>query len=193
MGFRREELESFRDETVPDLVGDHVRLLFVGINPGLWTAATGAHFAHPANRFYKALYLGGILDRPLDASDGYDDAAVQALTCKGIAITNLVDRATVRASELGREELRQGRDLIEDKARGWDPVVVAVVGVTAYRTAFGRRDADVGRQDDKLGDAQLWVLPNPSGLNAHYQVDQLARLYRAAAEDAGLDLGPLRS
>ncbi|MDP9022782.1 MAG: G/U mismatch-specific DNA glycosylase [Actinomycetota bacterium] len=192
MGFRREELESFRDETVPDLVGDQVRLLFVGINPGLWTAATGAHFAHPANRFYKALYLGGIIDRPLDASDGYDDAAVQALTDKGIAITNLVDRATARASELGPDELRQGRDVIEDKTRRWDPVVVAVVGVSAYRTAFGRRDADVGRQDDKLGDAQLWVLPNPSGLNAHYQVDQLAPLYRAAAEDAGLDLGPLR-
>lgn len=192
MGFTRQELETFRGASVPDLVGGDVRLVFVGINPGLWTAATGAHFAHPANRFYRALYRAGVTDEVIDASEGFDERSVTELTGRGVAITNLVDRATARASELSALELREGAAEVERKVRAWAPRVVAVVGVTAYRTAFGRPGAAVGRQEERLGGAQLWVLPNPSGLNAHYQVDQLARLYRASAEAAGLPLSPPR-
>ncbi|HEX2028698.1 MAG TPA: mismatch-specific DNA-glycosylase [Nitriliruptorales bacterium] len=193
MGFSRDELESFRGGAVPDLAGDDVRLVFVGINPGLWTAATGAHFAHPANRFYRALHLAGVCDEVIDASEGYDERSVALLTGKGIAITNLVNRATARASELTAGELREGSAEVERKVAEWEPRVVAVVGVTAYRTAFARPDATVGRQEETLGGAELWVLPNPSGLNAHYQVDDLARLYRASAEAAGLALSPPRT
>lgn len=188
MGFTREELEAQRGATVPDLVGDDVRLLFVGINPGLWTAATGAHFAHPGNRFYKALHAAGVTGEVLDVSEGFDEDSRRALTGRGIAITNLVRRATAKASELDDEEFRQGAEEIRRKVAEWEPTVVAFVGITAYRTAFGARGADVGRQDHAMAGATVWALPNPSGLNAHYQVDDLARLYRAAAEDAGLDL-----
>lgn len=192
MGFTREQLEAHRGDTVPDLVGDDIRLVFVGINPGLWTAASGAHFAHPGNRFYKAMFAAGITDEVLDVTDGFDDRSRGALTDRGIAITNLADRATAKASELDDDELRAGVDEVRRKVERWDPAVVAFVGITAYRTAFGERGADVGRQDRTVGGATVWALPNPSGLNAHYQVADLARLYRAAAEDAGLDLGPLR-
>ena len=192
MGFTREQLEAHRGDTVPDVAGDDVRLVFVGINPGLWTAATGAHFAHPGNRFYKALFAAGITDEVLDVTDGFDVTSRRALTDRGIAITNLADRATAKASELDDDELRAGVDDVRRKVERWDPTVVAFVGITAYRTAFGERGADVGPQDRRVGVATVWALPNPSGLNAHYQVDDLARLYRAAAEDAGLDLGPLR-
>lgn len=192
MGFTRDELETHRGETVPDLVGEDVRLVFVGINPGLWTAASGAHFAHPGNRFYKALHAAGITDEVLDVSDGFDERSRRALTDRGIAITNLVHRATAKASEVDPEEFREGADEIRRKVEEWQPAVVAFVGITAFRTAFGERGADVGRQDRTMGGATVWALPNPSGLNAHYQVDDLARSYRAAAEDAGLDLGPLR-
>lgn len=193
MGFTREELEAQRGATVPDLVGDDVRLLFVGINPGLWTAASGAHFAHPGNRFYKALYAAGVTDEVLDVSDGFDEVSRRALTERGIAITNLVQRATAKASELDDEEFRQGAEEVGGKVADWEPAVVAFVGITAYRTAFGARSADVGRQDHTMAGATVWALPNPSGLNAHYQVDDLARLYRAAAEDAGLEPAELRT
>jgi double-stranded uracil-DNA glycosylase len=190
--FTREDLEQYRDATVPDLVGDDVRLLFVGINPGLWTAASGAHFAHPSNRFYDALHAGGIIDRPLDVSGGFDGESRAALTTKGIGITNLVDRATARADELDEAELREGAQALAGKVAGWSPRVVAFVGISAYRIAFDRRHAPVGEQQGELAGARVWVLPNPSGLNAHYQLEQLARLYRQAAEAAGLELGPLR-
>lgn len=193
MGFTREELEAQRGATVPDLVGDDVRLLFVGINPGLWTAASGAHFGHPGNRFYKALYAAGVTDEILEVSGGFDEGSRRALTGRGIAITNLVDRATAKASELDDGELREGAQEVERKIDDWGPDVVAFVGITAYRTAFAERDADVGRQERTLAGAPVWALPNPSGLNAHYQVDDLARLYRAAAAEAGLELAPLRT
>ncbi|MDP8960956.1 MAG: mismatch-specific DNA-glycosylase, partial [Actinomycetota bacterium] len=148
MGFSREQLEAARHRSVPDLVGPHVRLLFVGINPGLWSAAAGAHFAHPGNRFYKALQSAGIASGgsaeqpdPLDVRHGYDDAVVPALLERGIGITNLVDRATARAEELSAEELREGALRLVEKVTEWRPKVVALVGVTAYRAAFGRRDA----------------------------------------------------
>lgn len=188
----REQLSRSAGATVPDLVGDDVALLFVGINPGLWTAAVQAHFARPGNRFYRALHAAGIVDRPLDVSEGFDDASVRALTDAGIGITNLVDRATARADELDDEELRAGARRLVDEVAVWRPRVVAVVGVTAYRVAFDRPGAGVGPQQERIAGAELWALPNPSGLNAHYQVPDLARLYRAAAEAAGLPLGPPR-
>lgn len=190
MGFTREELEAARDRAVPDLVGDEVRLLFVGINPGLWTAAAQAHFAHPGNRFFKALDRAGILDRTLDVREGFDEASTAALTGRGIAITNLVNRATARADELDDGEYVAGARALGRKVAAWEPEVVAFVGLGAYRTAYGRPDAGVGRQDGhEISGAEVWALPNPSGLNAHYSLDDLARLYRAAAAAAGLELG----
>lgn len=186
MGFTRAELLSYHGATVPDLVGDDVRLVFVGINPGLWTAATATHFAYPGNRFYPALFEAGITDRLIDASDGWSDEDRGHLLDRGIAITNLCPRATARADELSRSELRDGALEVEAKIEAWNPRAVAVVGLTAYRTAFERRGAPAGRQDEDLGGAPLWVLPNPSGLNAHETVASLARAYREPAEHAGL-------
>jgi double-stranded uracil-DNA glycosylase len=187
MGFTRAELLSFQDATVPDLIGDErPRLVFVGINPGLWTAATQTHFAHPSNRFYLALHRAGITDRELDRVNGITDADRAHLLARGIAITNLVRRATVKASDLTVPELRQGaRDLIV-RLEAWEPEVVAVAGVSAYRSAFGRPKAQLGRQAERIGDAELWVVPNPSGLNAHETVDTLAAWYQDVAMAAGI-------
>ncbi len=190
--FTHAELQAARGRTVPDLVGDQVRLVFVGINPGLWTAAAQAHFARRGNRFYQALYLAGIIDAPLDVSAGFTPESEAMLTSRGIAITNLVDRATARADELDAAELRAGAAALGSKVAAWAPRVVAFVGISAYRVAVGRRDAVVGRQDHDLSTAQVWALPNPSGLNAHYQVAELARLYRQPAAAAGIALAPLR-
>ncbi len=187
MGFTREQLEAARDRSVPDLVGDLVRLVFVGINPGLWTAAAQAHFARPGNRFYKALHQAGITPFLLDPRDGFDQREREALTSRGVAITNFVNRATARADELGDEELRRGAKRVARRVAKWKPRVVAFVGLGAYRTAFRRPDTAVGRQDDHvMGGAEVWVLPNPSGLNAHYQVDDFARLFREVARAAGV-------
>jgi TDG/mug DNA glycosylase family protein len=184
--FTRAELEGFRDVAVPDLVGADVRLLFVGINPGLWTAATQTHFAHPGNRFYPALLRGGVIDRPIDPAAGMHEADRAHLLERGIAITNLVNRATARADELGTDELRAGGRRLVDRVARWRPRVVAVAGITAYRTAFGRRRASTGRQPEPLDGSELWVVPNPSGLNAHETVDSLAAAYRAVADAAGV-------
>lgn len=186
MGFTREQLEAFRDAEVPDLIGPGVKLLFVGINPGLWTAATNTHFAHPGNRFYPALLRAGIIDRAIDRGSGMTDADRAALIGRGIGITNLVARATVRASELSAAELRAGGARLERFVAGHGPRVVAVAGVTAYRQAFGRPKAAMGRQDESLAGADLWVVPNPSGLNAHETTDTLAAAYRAPAVAAGV-------
>lgn len=175
---------------MPDLVRPPVKLLFVGINPGLWTAAAQAHFARPGNRFYRALHAGGLVDRELDVRGGFDARSRAALLDRGIGITNLVNRATARADELAPDELRRGARSLARKVARWEPRVVGVVGISAYRTAFDRPGATIGRQEESVGGAELWALPNPSGLNAHYQVDALARLYRAAAVAAGLDVSP---
>lgn len=190
MSFSRAELEAVRGRAVPDLLPDDptadLRLLFVGINPGLWTAAVQAHFAHPGNRFYKALATAGITPRALDVRHGFDVASRRALVGRGIGITNLVNRATARADELDVDELRRGACELAAKVEAWRPAVVAVVGIGAYRTGFGQPRATVGRQEEDLAGAELWALPNPSGLNAHYGVDALARLYRDAALAAGI-------
>ena len=186
-GFTRAELESFRDAEVPDLLpASSLKLLFVGINPGLWTAATQTHFAHPVNRFYPALLLAGIIERPIDPAAGMTDADREHLTSRGIGITNVVHRATARADELSDDELRAGGEQLVALVERLRPRVVALAGITAYRTAFGRRKATLGRQEETLGGAELWVVPNPSGLNAHETVASLATAYAAAARAAGV-------
>jgi TDG/mug DNA glycosylase family protein len=184
--FTRAELESFRDAEVPDLLGPDVRLLFVGINPGLWTAATGTHFAHPVNRFYPALRQAGILLEPIDAAAGMTDDDRARVVARGIGITNLVRRATARADELSREELRAGGEALTELVGRIRPRVVAVAGITAYRSAFGVRRAVLGRQPEDLVGAELWVVPNPSGLNAHETVASLALAYAEPARAAGI-------
>jgi TDG/mug DNA glycosylase family protein len=184
--FTRAELESYRDREVPDLLGPDLRLLFVGINPGLWTAATATHCAHPVNRFYPALLRAGSITEPISPSDGMTDADRDRLRARGIGITNIVRRATARASELTDEELRAGGVELEVTVRRTAPRVVAIAGITAYRTAFGRRKAALGRQSEQLAGSELWVVPNPSGLNAHETVASLAKAYGEAARAAGV-------
>ncbi len=186
MGYSREELESFVDATVPDLVGPGMRLLFVGINPGLWTAATQTHFAHPGNRFYPALLEAGIIDAPIDRGSGMTDDDRRSLIERGIGITNVVHRATVKASELTRDELRAGGEQLRAFVRQHRPTVVAIAGITAYRTAFGQPKAAMGEQPEPFEVARLFVVPNPSGLNAHETTSTLATAYREAAVAAGV-------
>ncbi|ORM34573.1 G/U mismatch-specific DNA glycosylase [Williamsia sp. 1135] len=186
MGFTRAELETFRDVEISDLIGPGCRLLFVGINPGLWTAATGAHFARPGNRFYPALYRAGIVDRVIDASAGMKPADRDLLLERGVGITNMVRRATARADELSADEFREGADALVSTVERTAPKVVAVAGITAYRTAFGEKKAVAGLQERRFGNAEVWVVPNPSGLNAHHTVDTLATAYREAAVAAGV-------
>jgi double-stranded uracil-DNA glycosylase len=188
--FTRAELERFRGATIDDVVADPLRLLFVGINPGLWTAAVNTHFARPGNRFWPAMYLAGITAEPVDAAAGLTPAQREALRLAGIGMTNVVPVATARADELTAAQYAEGGERLRRDVRRWRPDVVAVLGVTAYRAAYGRRDAVVGRQPDSFEGAELWVLPNPSGLNAHETVGSLARWYRAAAESAGVSLRP---
>lgn len=186
MGFSRAELEKFRDQTVPDLIGPGVRLLFVGINPGLWTAATRTHFAHPGNRFYPALEKAGVIQRSIDRRTGFTEDDRRHLIERGVGITNLVARATARADELTRRELADGAARLERFVATHRPAVTAIAGVTAYRIAFGRPTASPGRQDITIARCEVWVLPNPSGLNAHDTIDTLAGWYRRVAEAAGV-------
>ncbi|WP_309082352.1 mismatch-specific DNA-glycosylase [Zhihengliuella sp.] len=188
MGFSRSELEALRDTEVPDLLPEDLRLLLVGINPSLWTAATGAPFAHPGNRFYPALHAAGITAYRIDASAGYSTADVTELLGRGIGITNLSRRATARADELSPEELRDGADRLDALVAERRPSVVAMLGVTAYRVAFRTPRATTGKQEERWPGVELWVAPNPSGLNAHATTATLARDYREIAERAGLDL-----
>jgi TDG/mug DNA glycosylase family protein len=192
MRFTREELEAFREQEVLDLVGPGMKLLFVGINPGLWTAAVQTHFAHPTNRFYPALAAAGITGYEVDRVAGMSDADRAHLVGRGIGITNLVRRASGRASELSREELREGGERLRRFVAEHRPAVVAIAGISAYREAFGERGAVLGRQPETLESADLWsgaalwVVPNPSGLNAHETVATLAAAYAAPAEEAGV-------
>jgi double-stranded uracil-DNA glycosylase len=192
VGFTRAELEAFRDREVDDLLGPELRLLFVGINPGLWTAAVNTHFAHPGNRFYPALARAGIAELEVDRSAGMTDAERAHLLARGIGITNLVRRASARADELTREELREGGQRLLELVARHRPLVVAIAGVTAYRHAFGERRAAAGRQPQTpeqvacWSGAALWVVPNPSGLNAHETVASLATAYAAPAVEAGI-------
>jgi TDG/mug DNA glycosylase family protein len=162
------DLAAARDQTIPDVVAPGLRVLFAGINPGLYSAATGRHFARPGNRFWPALHRAGFTPRQLGP---YEQEQLPDL---GLGITNVVARATARAGELTPEELRQGGVVLRAKVGRLSPRWLAVVGVTAYRAAFERPQATVGPQRETLEDTRLWVLPNPSGLNAHWSAAALA-------------------
>lgn len=186
MGFTNAELERFYGGSLPDLVGPETRLLLVGINPGLQTAAVQAHFARRGNRFYPALYRAGILDRVVDASTGFDPQDRAHILHRGVGITSLVPAATRRADELSADDLTEGAAGLTARVAGYRPAVVAMLGITAYRVAFGRKDAVIGRQAETLAGSELWVVPNPSGLNAHASLADLARAYREVAVAAGI-------
>ena len=175
---------------MPDVLGPGLRVLFCGINPGLWSAAVGHHFARPGNRFWPALHRAGITSHRIDASEGFDPADVDELVRRGVGITNLVAVATARADELTPAQLAEGAGRLRALVAAMRPKVVAVLGLTAYRAAFRVRSAPTGPQPEPFEGAELWVLPNPSGLNAHSQLPDLARWYRAAAAAAGVELGP---
>lgn len=186
MGFTQAQLQEYRDLTVPDLLSDPVRLLFIGINPGLWTAATGAHFARPGNRFYPALHRGGLTTHLIDASNGYRPEDLAELHGRGIGISNLVPRASARADDLTPEELAEAPARLEALVAEHAPAVVAVLGITAYRQAFGQPKARTGEQPSPWPGTRLFVAPNPSGLNAHATLDSLGADYRAIGEAAGV-------
>jgi TDG/mug DNA glycosylase family protein len=168
----REELLAAADRHVRDLVGPDMRVVICGINPSLYTAAIGFHFGRPGNRFWPALARAKITPRLLDPSEQREFLKL------GYGITNIVDRATARADELSTEELIAGAKNLRRKVLRWRPKVLGILGASAYRIAFGHKTAKLGPQDDRVGDTIVWLLPNPSGLNAHYQVDALAKLYR---------------
>ncbi|HEX6346031.1 G/U mismatch-specific DNA glycosylase [Umezawaea sp.] len=163
----RHDLAAARDKLLPDVLAPGLDVVFCGINPGLYSAATGHHFGRPGNRFWPALHLGGFTPTLLSPADQ------DQLPAHGLGITNLVPRATARADELTDAELRAGAKRLTAVAERYRPTMIAVVGVTAYRTAFGRKKAAIGPQDELIADSRLWVLPNPSGLNAHYQLPAL--------------------
>ncbi len=167
----RAELLAAAEKSVPDVIAPGLRLLFCGINPGLYSAAIGHHFGRPGNRFWAALHAAGFTGRLLSP---FEDSELLAY---GYGITNIVDRATAGADELSAQELSEGGQQLEEKVRLYHPARVAVLGIGAYRAAFGRPRAVAGRQPESLAGAGLWVLPNPSGLNAHYQLDDLARVF----------------
>jgi TDG/mug DNA glycosylase family protein len=167
------DLEAARGRTIPDVLGADLDVVFVGINPGLWSGAVGHHFARPGNRFWKALQGSGFTDRLLSP---LEDAT---LLERNLGLTNLVARTTATAAELSADEIRRGAVELVARLEPLRPRFVAVLGIGAYRTGFDRRDASLGPQEDVLGGARLWVLPNPSGLNAHYQLDELTERFRA--------------
>ena len=182
-----EDLRRATDRTIPDLVGPGLRVLFCGINPGLWSGATGLHFARPGNRFWKVLHGAGFVDRVLDPAEQ------RFLPSLGIGITNLVARTTAAAGELSAEELRAGAVTLERRVRRLRPGAVAVVGMQAYRTAFRRPRAGMGRQEEELAGAALWVLPNPSGLQARYQLAEMVEAYGALRRACGIPVPTRRS
>jgi double-stranded uracil-DNA glycosylase len=187
----RSGFDRFRGGTLPDLIGPCTRLLFVGVNPGLSAVAVQAPFPLRGNRFYSALFRAGITDRLIDASAGFAPGDRDYLVDRGIGITALVPRATASATEVRPAELRAGVQNLITTVTHVKPEVVAVLGITAYRIAFARPEAVVGRQPGVLAGAQLWVVPNPSGRNLHASLDDLANAYRDVAVAARLDLGPV--
>jgi TDG/mug DNA glycosylase family protein len=184
--FSRDELKRFSGKTLPDLISHEVRLLFVGINPGLRSVAVQAHFAPRGNRFYPALFRSGITDRVIDASAGFATADREYLLHSGIGITSLVERATAGAAELTADELVEGATRLSKVVAEFSPKVVAVLGITAYRAAFKDPAAMLGKQPSPYPSSELWVVPNPSGRNAHAPLDRLAAAYGEVARAAGI-------
>ncbi|HWM00827.1 MAG TPA: G/U mismatch-specific DNA glycosylase [Actinophytocola sp.] len=165
------DLAAARNRPVPDVIAPGLAVLFCGINPGLYSAATGYHFAKPGNRFWPTLHRSGFTPRQL-RPDEQDQ-----LLPLGLGVTNIVTRPSARADELTAEELRRGAAELTERVAEYAPRFLAIVGISAYRTAFNRPKATMGPQPDSVADARLWVLPNPSGLNAHYQLPALATAY----------------
>jgi len=168
----KEALLAAAGKTVPDVIAPRLRVLFCGINPGLYSALVGHHFARPGNRFWPTLYAAGFTDRVLSPWEECE------LLQNGYGITNVVERATAKADELSSQELVEGSQRLVAKVHHYRPQFVALLGIGAYRTAFKHPKAGLGQQREPLGSAALWILPNPSGLNAHYQAEDLARLFR---------------
>lgn len=168
-----DEIAAAAGRTVPDLIRPGLRILFCGINPGLYSGATGHHFARPGNRFWRALHLAGFTPRLASPWEEH------LILDQSLGITNLVARATATAAELTPDELRTGRRRLERKVRQYSPEWVAMVGIGAYRTAFERPAASFGRQPEHIESSGLWVLPNPSGLNANHQIADLVRAFKA--------------
>jgi double-stranded uracil-DNA glycosylase len=168
----KQQLIEAAGKTVPDVIAPGLRVLFCGINPGLYTAAVGHHFARPGNRFWPALHGSGFTDRLLSPF------AERQLLQLGLGVTNVVARATAAASELTKDDFIKGGSRLRAKVRRYRPRIVAVLGVGAYRDAFARTKAVIGEQDEQIGEARVWVLPNPSGLNANYQLNDLVKLFR---------------
>jgi TDG/mug DNA glycosylase family protein len=175
----KHELEAARGRTIPAVLGPELDVVFVGINPGLWSGATGHHFAGPGNRFWKALHLSGFTPRVLSPAEDV------ALPRYGLGVTNLVARTTARADELTREELQSGAAALAKKLARISPRAVSVLGIGAFRSAFGRPQAALGRQEDPIADAEVWVLPNPSGLNAHYPLGALVPRFAEVRDALG--------
>ncbi|MFJ1747160.1 G/U mismatch-specific DNA glycosylase [Streptomyces sp. NPDC088116] len=175
---KREDLEAARDRVIPDVAAGGLRVLFCGINPGLMSAATGHHFARPGNRFWPVLHLSGFTPHRLAPAEQDE------LLTYGLGITNVAARATARADELSAQEFREGGRILTAKVERLRPRWLAVVGITAYRTAFDDKKARVGPQERTIGDTRIWALPNPSGLNAHWTAETMAEEFarlRAAA------------
>ncbi len=173
------DLDAARDRTIPDVIAPGLRVVFAGINPGLYSAATGYHFARPGNRFWPALHRSGFTDRVFRPDEQ------EQLLGLGLGITNVVARATARADELRPGEFVTGACILNEKIARLQPRWLAVVGVTAYRAAFGRPDAAVGPQDGTIGETRVWALPNPSGLNASWTAPRLAEAFGELREAAG--------
>jgi TDG/mug DNA glycosylase family protein len=174
-----EELEAAKGKVLRDVIGPGLSVLFCGINPSLYSAAVGHHFARPGNRFWPALFRGGFTDRLLGPEED------RLLVEFGCGVTNMVARASVAADELSDDELRAGARALERKARRHGPAWVAFVGIGAYRVGFGEKAAGVGRQERMIGPSRVWVLPNTSGLNANYQIGELGRLFGELRRAAG--------
>ena len=173
-----QQLLAAKDKTVPDVIAPGLDVLFCGINPSLYSAAVGQHFARPGNRFWPTLHQAGFTDRLLHPSESSE------LLRQGCGITNIVARATATAAELSPEELRKGQIALAATVERWRPRWLAVLGIGAYRHAFVRPKAVLGQQPERIGDTGIWVLPNPSGLNAHYQLADLAALFSTFLETA---------
>lgn len=169
----RADLLAAKNKTVRDVIALHLRVLFCGINPGLYSAATGHHFARPGNRFWPTLYQAGFTPRLLHPSEESE------LLTLGYGITNLVKRATAMADELSPDELLAAQRRLKAKVKRFQPQVLAVLGISAYRTAFAQKVVVLGERSERLGNSVVWVLPNPSGLNAHYQLADLAEHFKA--------------
>lgn len=168
----REQLLAAHSKRVRDVIAPGLRVLFCGINPGLYTAAVGHHFARPGNRFWPALYYSGFTDRQLSPFDERE------LLLLGYGITNVVQRASVSADQLSKAEIVAGGESLRKKVRHYQPGILAILGLGAYRVAFSEPKAAIGPQEVYIARTMLWVLPNPSGLNAHYQQNDLVRLFR---------------